>query len=178
MLAWQNRPWHRQTGFLVRFGQFCFCSGSVLEDSPILSFIENSPSLLPSFLNSPLPSLLAMFSINPSPSAAAVATPPPNQSTSSPPSVRACGSGGACTASQVAQHSIRSDCWVYLSVLNKVYNITEYVSNPDLHPGSDVIAPFCGQDVYAVFKTNAGGHNHSGSARADLDTYYIGPFQP
>ena len=102
------------------------------------------------------------------------APPPPP-----PPAAPACGQGGACTASQIASHSTRSNCWVYLSPINKVYNITAYVSSGSKHPGGDVIVPYCGQNIYAYFIGNSGGHAHSSKAlNSTLQAYYIGPYQP
>lgn len=105
-------------------------------------------------------------------------TPSPTPTPTPPPS--GCGSGGACTASQVAAHSTKPDCWVYLrSPYNKVYNVTNYVTNGNTHPGGDVIVPHCGGDIYDYFIGNAGGHRHSNQAiNTILQSYYIGPFQP
>lgn len=106
-------------------------------------------------------------------------TPKPTP-TPTPTPVLACGSGGACTAADVAKHGTRANCWVYLSPLNKVYNITPYVSNGNTHPGGDVIAQYCGQNIYSYFMTSAnGGKKHSSSAlNSVLQAYYLAPFQP
>ena len=104
-------------------------------------------------------------------------TPAPNQ-TPAPSSGSGCGSGGSCTASQIAAHNTRSDCWVYLSQINKAYNITAYVQDPGQHPGGDVIVSHCGTDIYNYFLGNAGGHKHSNNALNNiLQSYYIGPVQ-
>lgn len=89
-----------------------------------------------------------------------------------------CGNGGACVVSDISSHNTRTDCWVYLSPINKVYNVTEYVSNPKEHPGGDVIVPYCGTNIYDVFIKKAGGHAHSDKAlQTVLEAYYIAPFQ-
>lgn len=104
---------------------------------------------------------------------------PTNTNTAPPPPAPTCGSGGSCTAADVAKHATRSNCWVYLSPLNKVYNITSYVSNGNKHPGGDVIAQYCGQNIYSYFIGSAGGHRHSNSAlNSILAAYYIAAFQP
>jgi chitodextrinase len=95
-----------------------------------------------------------------------------------PPPATACGSGGACSAAEVALHHTQADCWVYLSPIDKVYNITAFVANPNTHPGGNVIIPHCGTNIYSYFIGSAGGHVHSNNARSILDSYYIGPFQP
>lgn len=106
-------------------------------------------------------------------------TPTPTP-TPTPAPVLACGSGGSCTAADVAKHATRANCWVYLSPLNKVYNITSYVSNGNKHPGGDVIAQYCGQNIYTYFMTSAnGGKKHSSSAlNSVLQAYYVAAFQP
>lgn len=96
------------------------------------------------------------------------------------PSAPACGQGGACTASDVANHNTRSNCWVYLSPINKTYNITSYVASGSNHPGGDVIVPFCGKNIYGPFSLGTnGGKRHSTTAlNSVLQAYYIGPFTP
>lgn len=90
-----------------------------------------------------------------------------------------CGKGGSCTAADIAPHNTRGDCWVYLSPLNKAYNISAYVANGNKHPGGDVIVPYCGSNIYNYFIGTAGGHKHSSSAlNSVLQAYYIGVFQP
>ena len=108
--------------------------------------------------------------LNPTPTPTQILTPPP---------APACGSGGFCSAAQVAPHNSRGNCWVYLSPINKVYNITPYVANGSiLHPGGDVIVPLCGQNMYNSFIGTAGGHAHSNNAlNVLLQSYYIGPLQ-
>jgi cytochrome b involved in lipid metabolism len=108
------------------------------------------------------------------------ATPATNTNTTPPPSAPACGQGGSCTATDIAAHSTRSNCWVYLTTVNKVYNVTAYVSNGSTHPGGDVIVPFCGKNITAPFTSSAsGGKKHSTSAlNSVLQAYYIGPYAP
>jgi hypothetical protein len=103
------------------------------------------------------------------------------------PQLPACGSGGTCTAADIAPHNTRSNCWIYLSGsstskfnANKAYNITDYVANGYNHPGGDVIASLCGNNLYSyvVTGTGSGGKSHSSSAiNVILQSYYIGPFQ-
>lgn len=89
-----------------------------------------------------------------------------------------CGDGGACVVTDIAPHNTKEDCWVYLSPINKVYDVTDYVSNPKEHPGGDVIVPYCGTNIYDVFIKKAGGHAHSDKAlETILETYYLAPFQ-
>lgn len=103
----------------------------------------------------------------------AVPPPPPP-----PAPVTTCGSGGTCSAADIAPHNSRADCWVYLSPLNKAYNITAYVANVNMHPGGDVIVSHCGANMYSYFIGTAGGHKHSSSAlNSILQAYYIGPYQ-
>ena len=95
------------------------------------------------------------------------------------PTPAACGSGGVCTAADIAQHNTRANCWVYLSPINKAYNITGYVANGNNHPGGDVIVPYCGKNMYGPFISGtSGGKKHSNSAlNSVLQAYYIGVFQ-
>lgn len=82
--------------------------------------------------------------------------------------------------SEVSKHNSKEDCWVILTTnsQSKVYNITEYVSNPEQHPGGDVIAPFCGKDITGPFlKGLEGGRVHSGSAESILSDYAIGDLE-
>ena len=109
----------------------------------------------------------------PAPAPTPTPVPPPP-----PPPAAACGSGGACTAAEVGLHHTQADCWVYLSPVNKVYNITGFVANPNTHPGGNVIIPHCGSNIYDYFLGNAGGHRHSNFAlNTVLQSYYIAPFQ-
>jgi peptidoglycan hydrolase-like protein with peptidoglycan-binding domain len=96
-----------------------------------------------------------------------------------PPPPAGCGSGGACTAAEIAIHNTRGNCWVYLSPINKTYNITNYVANGNTHPGGDVIVPYCGSNIYSYFIVGTGGgKKHSTSAlNTVLQAYYIGAFQ-
>jgi hypothetical protein len=109
------------------------------------------------------------------------ATKPPVQTTTptTPVAVKPkCGSGGTCMATDISPHNTKTDCWVYLSPINKVYDVTEYVSNPKKHPGGDVIIPYCGTNIYDVFIKKDGGHAHSNNALENiLQGYYIGEFQ-
>ncbi|MEI7688861.1 MAG: fibronectin type III domain-containing protein [Candidatus Nomurabacteria bacterium] len=96
-----------------------------------------------------------------------------------------CGTGGTCSASDIAPHNTRVNCWVYMSgtfttkfTANKAYNITSYVTNGSTHPGGDVIVSHCGGNLYSYVVGTSGGHAHSSSAiNTILQAYYIGPFQ-
>jgi hypothetical protein len=102
----------------------------------------------------------------------------PEPAPTPPPVAQACGSGGVCTAADIAPHNTRANCWVYLSPTNKAYNITAYVANGNTHPGGDVIVAYCGGNIYNQFLGSAGGHRHSNSAlNSVLQAYYIGVFQ-
>ncbi len=108
-------------------------------------------------------------------------TPTPTPVTPVPPVVTTtCGTGGACTATEIASHNSRNDCWVYLSPINKVYDVTDYVSSPRNHPGGDVIAPYCGKNIYGPFISGTSGGKRHGSSVLNgiLDQYYLAPFQP
>lgn len=117
-----------------------------------------------------------------------VTTPVPTNTNSAPAPVTpappvvtsTCGTGGACTATEIAKHNSRNDCWVYLSPINKVYDVTEYVSSPRNHPGGNVIVPFCGKNIYGPFisGTNGGKRHGSSVLNSILDQYYLAPFQP
>jgi Cytochrome b5-like Heme/Steroid binding domain len=82
---------------------------------------------------------------------------------------------GGCTQSTIASHNKRSDCWVSLGRLNKVYDVTAYVADLRTHPGKDLIVPHCGEDIYEYFIESAAGHQHSNTALdVVLEAYYIG----
>ena len=71
------------------------------------------------------------------------------------------------TASEVAEHSTKSDCWTIIN--GNVYDITAYIPR---HPGSDNILSACGKDGTAFFNgqqagQNGGINNHSGDSRAE-----------
>lgn len=59
-----------------------------------------------------------------------------------------------------------------MSQLGRVYDITPYIANSHMHPGGDVIADYCGQDIYDVFMGSIGGHQHSGRALNEELTPY------
>ena len=123
----------------------------------------------------------------PTPTPKPVPTPTPTPTpVPIPPPAPSCGSGGSCSASDIASHNTRSNCWVYLSgvftskfTANKAYNITSYVANGSTHPGGDVIAALCGKNLYdyVVSGTGSGGVKHSSNAiNSILQSYYIGLF--
>jgi len=94
------------------------------------------------------------------------------------PILTSCGNGGACTFAQIATHNTRNDCWVYLSPIDKVYDVTNYIKDPGKHPGGDVIISKCGTNIYDYFTTDAnGGRKHSNKAFSILDSFYIGPLK-
>jgi cytochrome b involved in lipid metabolism len=85
-------------------------------------------------------------------------------------------SSGQYNQQEVAKHNTQSDCWVILTTSNqsKVYDVTEYVSNPNKHPGGNVIAPFCGQDITGPFLEGLeGGRVHSSKAESMLSAFAI-----
>ena len=100
-----------------------------------------------------------------------------NNSSSSSSGTENTSSSGQYNQQEVAKHNTQSDCWVILTTSNqsKVYDVTEYVSNPNKHPGGNVIAPFCGQDITGPFLEGLeGGRVHSSKAESMLSTFAIG----
>lgn len=106
-------------------------------------------------------------------------TAPPPVTPIPPVVTSTCGTGGACTTVEIAKHNSRNDCWVYLSPINKVYDVTEYVSSPQNHPGGNVIVPYCGKNIYGPFISGTSGGTRHGSSVLNgiLDEYYLGPLQ-
>ncbi len=84
------------------------------------------------------------------------------------------------TATEVAKHNSKDDCWTIIS--GQVYNITEYVSK---HPGGSEIVRACGIDGTTLFterETSEGqkvgsGTSHSSSASSQLETFLLGPLE-
>lgn len=114
---------------------------------------------------------------NPMPTVTPTPTPVDTPAPSPTPIIEsACGTGGSCTTAEVAKHNTPTDCWVMMAQLGRVYNVTAYVSDGSpLHPGGDIIAPYCGQDIYDIFMGNTGDHTHSLSAmNVVLASYDIG----
>jgi cytochrome b involved in lipid metabolism len=78
---------------------------------------------------------------------------------------------------EIAKHNKSSDCWYLIS--GKVYNITSFFGS---HPGGDrAMAPSCGKDATAAYKTkdpyatsSSGRSAHSSNAVSMLANYYIG----
>lgn len=88
-----------------------------------------------------------------------------------------CTQGGTCTQAEVALHHTRADCYVSMSNLAKVYDITAYVKqNSSMHPGGD-IADYCGEDIYITFVGADGSHRHSGRAMQDLSSFEFATLQ-
>ncbi len=141
-----------------------------------------SPTPTPNPTPSPSP---APSPVTPSPTPAPTpsptpATPPPAPPTPPPAPVSTCGSGGTCSAQDVAGHSSANDCWVYTTSNNKVYNISAYVQGGQ-HPGGNVITPYCGGNMTAFFTGSIGGQRHSSTAKNivinQTSATYIGVYQ-
>jgi hypothetical protein len=88
--------------------------------------------------------------------------------------IATCGNDGDCTMANVTLHNTRADCWVAMSELGAVYDITPYVQNrSSAHPGPD-IAEYCGTDIYDTFMGTTGEHRHSNRAlNQELEPYRI-----
>lgn len=74
------------------------------------------------------------------------------------------------SASEVAKHSSRNDCWTIIE--NSIYEVTSYIT---AHPGGDRIIQACGKDATELFKTQGNnGKSHSPSAATILERFKIG----
>lgn len=104
-----------------------------------------------------------MTAANTEPVATTATTPPPAI-------VSTCVKGGVCTQTEVAKHNTRTDCYVSMSNLGKVYDVTEYMRNSSIHPGGD-ISDYCGVDIFVSFTGQNGDHRHSGGAMQDLSSF-------
>ena len=111
-------------------------------------------------------------SSTPAPKPSTTPTPTPAPAPAPQPQ---CGSGGSCTAAQVATHNSRTNCWVIHS--SKVYNVTSYVSK---HPGGSSMfnANTCGKNITAYLlgtrePTSNTRFNHSSGDIADINPYFI-----
>ncbi len=72
----------------------------------------------------------------------------------------------------LASHNQASDCW--LAINGKIYAVSSYINQ---HPGgAQEIIKYCGQDATHAFATmdKRNPKNHSQSAYALLENYYIG----
>ena len=68
--------------------------------------------------------------------------------------------------SEIAKHNSQNDLW--LTINNKVYNITEYLND---HPGGgDVLIDVAGTDATKAFEDVG----HSNDAREIMEDYYLG----
>ncbi len=67
------------------------------------------------------------------------------------------------TTEQVAQHSVKDDCWLILD--NGVYDVTAFIPR---HPGGDKILRGCGKDATQMFA------KHPESAKAMKEQFKIG----
>jgi cytochrome b involved in lipid metabolism len=76
----------------------------------------------------------------------------------------------------VAAHNTASNCWVYTTSNNSVYNITAYIQGGS-HPGGNVITPYCGGNMTTFFTGSIGGHRHTSSARSIAMSTFVGAFQ-
>lgn len=71
------------------------------------------------------------------------------------------------SASDVAKHSTKNDCWLIVS--NKVYDASKFLLS---HPGgTQAIIEYCGNDATAAFKSNK---KHDSEAQANLNSIFIG----
>lgn len=147
-----------------------------LKPKPTTTALASTPHISPAISLGPNPTPTHTITPIPTPPPAGGPTLTPTLIPTPTPPPSGCGSSGGCTSAEISMHNTRSNCWVYLRTINKVYNITDYVSNPDNHPGGDVIVPYCGMDIYDYFIGRAGGHRHSNSALYNtLQAYYLGP---
>lgn len=74
------------------------------------------------------------------------------------------------SASEVAKHNSRNDCWTIIE--NSIYEVTSYIA---AHPGGDRIIQACGKDATELFKTQGNnGRSHSPSAETILERFKIG----
>lgn len=79
--------------------------------------------------------------------------------------------------SELAKHNKLSDCWMLIS--GNVYDITSFFGS---HPGGNsTMISTCGTDATDAYltkdpnvKSTSGGQDHSSSARAMLNDYYLG----
>ncbi len=93
------------------------------------------------------------------------------------PAAPTCGSGGSCTAQQVANHNTQADCWVIYN--GAVYDVSGYVN---AHPGGADAFDFstCGTDIAAQLTGQAGSTSqpkrkqHSSSDLQVLANFYVG----
>ena len=71
------------------------------------------------------------------------------------------------TKAEVANHNTSADCWTIFN--NKVYNLTDYFGH---HPaGNATLLKMCGVDSSNIYDSS---HNHSLSADAIFESYYVG----
>lgn len=163
---------------IALIGAVIYLSVTYQTPNPVVPLaVLNTSTALQTNVISPSQYLPTSPAANPAPKPTPIPTPTPKPNPTPTPNAPGCGSGGACTAAQVATHNTRSNCWVYLSQKNEAYNITAYVQNPGQHPGGDVIASRCGTDITSYFLGSVGGHAHSNGAQKLLETYYVAPMQ-
>jgi cytochrome b involved in lipid metabolism len=70
---------------------------------------------------------------------------------------------------EVAQHASASSCWMIID--SKVYDVTKFIPE---HPGGSQMLQGCGKDATSLFNGDTSNHDHSNSARSQLEGYYIG----
>jgi hypothetical protein len=138
---------------LIGYGEYMKDTYVDPSTQPPLAVTTPAPTPKPTPTPAPVPT-----PVTPAPQPAPTPVPVPT------PTTLACGSGGTCSAADVAKHSSASDCWIYTTTVNKVFDISSYITG-QMHPGGDVITPFCGQDLSTFFTTKIGGHAHSAFAR-------------
>lgn len=72
------------------------------------------------------------------------------------------------SATDVAKHNTRNDCWIIIG--NGVYSVSNYLYT---HPGgAGQIIPYCGADATAVFQSV--GKHGSSRTQTDLSSVYLG----
>ena len=135
-----------------------------------------SPTPTPTPSPTPSPSPSPTPTPTPSPTPSPTPTPPPPTPPPPPPAASSCGSGGTCSAADVATHNTAGNCWIYTTSNNNVYNITAYIAGGSHPGGNNVITPYCGGNMTTFFTGTIGGHKHTTGARNTAMATYIGVF--
>lgn len=151
-------------------------AGNVIEDAstktqPTSEDVSETQTVPPASSASGAPAP----SPTPSPTPAPKPTPTPTPAPPPPPPTPQCGSGGPCTAAQVAAHNTKTNCWVIHS--GKVYNITAYIPK---HPKSTAMfnTTTCGKSITAYLTgtrepVSGAQYRHTTTEIADINPYYI-----
>lgn len=102
-------------------------------------------------------------------------SPTPAPAPAPTPPAPACGSGGNCSAAQVASHNTQANCWVIYN--NKVYNVTGFVSR---HPGGRQVfnSNTCGRDISQYLAgtrepTSGDQFKHTSGDISDINPYFV-----